>query len=142
MGAKHTLIGAAAPSPIRAPPAGPLDKVTGSTIQRDRLDPTRHRGAGALIQKGYQRIGPFELSIAILNHIRNSRLVLVSSGGHWPPFEKLGEWTAQFLACLQGATERARLQLAGDPYELRRIGFDIRHYIRLQPREAGTPAAV
>jgi hypothetical protein len=45
---------------------------------------------------------PFELSIAILNHIVDSRLVLLNNCGHWPPFEKPAEWTAQVLAFLQG----------------------------------------
>ena len=45
---------------------------------------------------------PFEVSIAILNHIADSRLVFFSKCGHWPPFEKPAEWTAQVLAFLQG----------------------------------------
>jgi hypothetical protein len=34
---------------------------------------------------------PFEVSIAILNHIADSRLVLLNNCGHWPPFEKPAE---------------------------------------------------
>jgi 2-hydroxy-6-oxonona-2,4-dienedioate hydrolase len=45
---------------------------------------------------------PFEVSIAILNHIADSRLVLLNNCGHWPPFEKPTEWTAQVLAFLRG----------------------------------------
>jgi pimeloyl-ACP methyl ester carboxylesterase len=45
---------------------------------------------------------PFEVSIAILNHIADSRLVLLNNCGHWPPFEKPAEWTAQVLAFLGG----------------------------------------
>jgi pimeloyl-ACP methyl ester carboxylesterase len=46
---------------------------------------------------------PFEVSIAILNHIAASRLVLLNNCGHWPPFEKpSAEWTAQVLAFLKG----------------------------------------
>jgi pimeloyl-ACP methyl ester carboxylesterase len=41
-------------------------------------------------------------SIAILNHIADSRLVLLNNCGHWPPFEKPAEWTAQVLAFLKG----------------------------------------
>jgi len=41
---------------------------------------------------------PFEVSIAILNHIPDSRLVLLNNCGHWPPFENPAEWTAQVLA--------------------------------------------
>jgi pimeloyl-ACP methyl ester carboxylesterase len=45
---------------------------------------------------------PFEVSIAILNHIADSRLVLLNNCGHWPPFEKPEEWTAHVLAFLRG----------------------------------------
>jgi 2-hydroxy-6-oxonona-2,4-dienedioate hydrolase len=48
------------------------------------------------------RVVPFDVSIAILDHIPDSRLVLLSNCGHWPPFEKPAEWTAQVLAFLQG----------------------------------------
>jgi 2-hydroxy-6-oxonona-2,4-dienedioate hydrolase len=48
------------------------------------------------------RMVPFEVSIAVLNHIAASRLVLLNDCGHWPPFEKPAEWTAQVLALLQG----------------------------------------
>jgi pimeloyl-ACP methyl ester carboxylesterase len=41
-------------------------------------------------------------SIAILNRIADSRLVLLNNCGHWPPFEKPAEWTAQVLAFLKG----------------------------------------
>jgi pimeloyl-ACP methyl ester carboxylesterase len=41
-------------------------------------------------------------SITILNHIADSRLVLLNNCGHWPPFEKPAEWTAQVLAFLKG----------------------------------------
>jgi len=40
--------------------------------------------------------------IAILNHIADSRLVLLNNCGHWPPFEKPAEWAAQVLAFLRG----------------------------------------
>ena len=55
-----------------------------------------------LIHGRYDRMVPFEVSIAILNHIANSRLVLLNNCGHWPPFEKSAEWTAQVLAFLEG----------------------------------------
>jgi len=55
-----------------------------------------------LIHGRYDRMVPFEVSIAILNHIADSRLVLLNNCGHWPPFEKPKEWTAQVLAFLQG----------------------------------------
>jgi 2-hydroxy-6-oxonona-2,4-dienedioate hydrolase len=46
--------------------------------------------------------GRYEVSIAILNHITDSRLVLLNNCGHWPPFEKPAEWTAHVVACLRG----------------------------------------
>src|SRR5579885_982835 len=55
-----------------------------------------------LIHGRYDRMVPFEVSIAILNHVANSRLVLLNNCGHWPPFEKPEEWTAQVLAFLKG----------------------------------------
>jgi 2-hydroxy-6-oxonona-2,4-dienedioate hydrolase len=55
-----------------------------------------------LIHGRYDRMVPFEVSIAILNHIADSRLVLLNNCGHWPPFEKPAEYTAQVLAFLQG----------------------------------------
>ena len=55
-----------------------------------------------LIRGRYDRMVPFEVSIAILNHIADSRLVLLNNCGHWPPFEKPAEWTAQVLAFLKG----------------------------------------
>ena len=45
---------------------------------------------------------PFEVSIAILNHIADSRLMLLNNCGHWPLFEKPAEWTAQVLAFPKG----------------------------------------
>jgi 2-hydroxy-6-oxonona-2,4-dienedioate hydrolase len=55
-----------------------------------------------LIHGRYDRMVPFEVSIAILNHIEDSRLVLLNHCGHWAPFEKPAEWTAQVLAFLKG----------------------------------------
>ena len=55
-----------------------------------------------LIHGRYDRMVPFEVSIAILNHIADSRLVLLNNCGHWPPFEKPAEWAAQVLAFLRG----------------------------------------
>ena len=55
-----------------------------------------------LIHGRYDRMVPFEVSIAILNHIADSRLVLLNNCGHWPPFEKPAEWSAQVLAFLRG----------------------------------------
>ncbi len=55
-----------------------------------------------LIHGRYDRMAPFEVSIAILNPIADSPLVLLNNRGHWPPFEKPAEWTAQVLAFLRG----------------------------------------
>jgi 2-hydroxy-6-oxonona-2,4-dienedioate hydrolase len=55
-----------------------------------------------LIHGRYDRMAPFEVSIAILNHVADSRLVLLNNCGHSPPFENPAEWAAQVLAFLQG----------------------------------------
>ena len=55
-----------------------------------------------LIRGRYDWMVPFEVSIAILNHIADSRLVLLNNCGHWPPFEKPAEWSAQVLTFLKG----------------------------------------
>ena len=55
-----------------------------------------------LIPGRYDRMVAFKVSIAILNHITDSRLLLLKNCGHWPPFEKPAEWTAQVLAFLKG----------------------------------------
>jgi len=48
-----------------------------------------------LIHGRYDRIVPFEVSIAILNHIADSRRALFNNCGNWPPFEKPAKWTAR-----------------------------------------------
>ena len=40
-----------------------------------------------LIHGRYDRMVPFEVSMAILNHIADWHLVLLNSCGHWPPCE-------------------------------------------------------
>jgi len=49
----------------------------------------------------YDRMVPFEVSIAILKHIADTRVVLLNNSRPLPPFEKPGEWTAQVLAALR-----------------------------------------
>jgi 2-hydroxy-6-oxonona-2,4-dienedioate hydrolase len=45
-------------------------------------------GAPVLLIHGrYDRMVPFEISIAILNHVLGSRLVLLNNCGHWSHFE-------------------------------------------------------
>jgi pimeloyl-ACP methyl ester carboxylesterase len=55
-----------------------------------------------LIHGRYDRMVAFEVSIAILNHIADSRVVLLNACGHWPPFEKPAEYTAHVLSFLKG----------------------------------------
>ena len=52
-------------------------------------------------------------SITILNHIADSRLVLLNNCGHWPPFEKPADWTAQVLAFLKGYSQHGSRIWAG-----------------------------
>jgi pimeloyl-ACP methyl ester carboxylesterase len=55
-----------------------------------------------LIHGRYDRMVPFEISITILNHIADWRLVLLNNCGHWPSCEKSAEWATQVLAFLRG----------------------------------------
>jgi len=55
-----------------------------------------------LIHGRYDRMVAFEVSLAILNHVADSRLLLLNNCGHWPPFEKPNEYAAQVLAFLTG----------------------------------------
>ena len=54
------------------------------------------------IQKGYERMAPFEVSIGIHYYIADWHLALLNNCGHRPPFEKPAEWTAQVLAFPKG----------------------------------------
>jgi 2-hydroxy-6-oxonona-2,4-dienedioate hydrolase len=60
------------------------------------------RACVLLIRGRYDRMVPFEVSIAILNHIADRHLVLLTNCWHWPPFEKPAEWAVQVLAFLKG----------------------------------------
>jgi 2-hydroxy-6-oxonona-2,4-dienedioate hydrolase len=55
-----------------------------------------------LLHGRYDRMVAFEVSIAILNHIEDSRVVLLNNCGHWAPFEKPAEYTAHVGAFLKG----------------------------------------
>ena len=44
----------------------------------------------------------FEIGIAALNNLADSRLVVLNNCGHWVPFEKPEEYTAHVLNFLQG----------------------------------------
>ena len=55
-----------------------------------------------LVHGRYDRMVAFEVSIAILNHIEDSRVVLLNNCGHWAPFEKPVEYTAHVGAFLKG----------------------------------------
>src|SRR5262245_19672464 len=55
-----------------------------------------------LIHGRYDRMVAFEVSIAILSHIADSRLDLLNNCGHWPPFEKPHEYTSHVLSFLAG----------------------------------------
>jgi 2-hydroxy-6-oxonona-2,4-dienedioate hydrolase len=55
-----------------------------------------------LLHGRYDRMVAFEVSIAILNHIEDSRVVLLNNCGHWAPFEKPAEYMAHVGAFLKG----------------------------------------
>ena len=49
----------------------------------------------------YDRMCVFEIGIATLNHIDDSRMVLLNKCGHWPPYEKPEEYTSHVLNFLK-----------------------------------------
>ena len=55
-----------------------------------------------LIHGRSDQMVPFEVSIAIINHIADWHLVLLNNCGPGPLFEDAAEWTAQVLAFLKG----------------------------------------
>jgi len=55
-----------------------------------------------LIDGRFDRMVPFEVSIAILNRIADWRLLLLNNCAHQPLFENAAEWTVQVLAFLKG----------------------------------------
>ncbi len=54
-----------------------------------------------MVHGRYDRMVPFEVSINMLNHIPNSRMLLFNGCGHWPPFEKPEEYTDHVMAFLK-----------------------------------------
>jgi pimeloyl-ACP methyl ester carboxylesterase len=50
----------------------------------------------------YDRMCVFEIGIAALNNLADSRLVLLNNCGHWVPFEKPEEYTSHVLNFLRG----------------------------------------
>ena len=66
------------------------------------LDLAGIRAPVLLLRRPYNRMVPFEVSNAILNHITDWRLVLLNNCGHWPPFENPAAWAVQVVAFLRG----------------------------------------
>ena len=62
----------------------------------------------------YDRMCVFEIGIAALNNIADSRLVLLNNCGHWVPFEKPEEYTSHVLNFLRGGYGN---MMAGRPVE-------------------------
>ena len=59
--------------------------------------------APSLVIRGrYDRMCVFEIGIAGLNHLADSRLVALSNCGHWVPYEKPEEYTSHVLNFLSG----------------------------------------
>ena len=50
----------------------------------------------------YDRMYVFEIGIAALNNLADSRLVALNNCGHWPPFEKPEGYTSHVHNFLQG----------------------------------------
>ena len=58
-------------------------------------------GARLIIWGRFDRMCVFEIGIAALNHIEDSRLVVLNNCGHWAPFEKPEEYTSHVLNFLE-----------------------------------------
>src|SRR6266403_1918690 len=72
------------PDPLKQPCLAGADARAG--LENDAPpDLAGIRARVLLIRGRYDRMVPFEVSIAILNHIADSRLVLLNNCGHWPP---------------------------------------------------------
>jgi 2-hydroxymuconate-semialdehyde hydrolase len=74
-----------------------------SSTQYDHSHDIENIKAPTLIIWGrYDRMCVFEIGINALNHIANSRMVLLANCGHWPPFEKPKEYSSHVINFLQG----------------------------------------
>jgi pimeloyl-ACP methyl ester carboxylesterase len=72
------------------------------SVNHDHGDELANIKAPTLVIWGrYDRMCVFEIGIAILNHITDSRMVLFNRCGHWPPYEKPEEYNAQVLNFLK-----------------------------------------
>lgn len=59
------------------------------------------KASSLIIWGRFDRMCVFEIGIAALNHIADSRMVLLNSCGHWAPYEKPEEYTSHVLNFLQ-----------------------------------------
>ena len=72
------------------------------SVPYDHGDELPNIKASTLIIWGrYDRMCVFEIGIAALNNIDDSRLVLLNKCGHWPPYEKPEEYTSHLLNFLK-----------------------------------------
>lgn len=65
-------------------------------------DITKIEAPTLIIWGRYDRMCVFEIGINSLNHISNSRMVLLSDCGHWAPFEKPEEYSSHVINFLKG----------------------------------------
>ena len=63
--------------------------------------PTSPRPA-LIIWGRYDRMCVFEIGIAALNNLADSRLVVLNNCGHWVPFERPAEYASHVLNFLRG----------------------------------------
>lgn len=74
------------------------------SVYYDHADALLNIAVPTLIIWGrYDRMCPFEIGIAALNHIDDSRLVVLNKCGHWPPYEHPEEYTSHVLTFLKRA---------------------------------------
>jgi pimeloyl-ACP methyl ester carboxylesterase len=64
-------------------------------------DLTAIKAPAFMVHGRYDRMVQFEVSINMLNHIENSRMLLLNNTGHWPPFERPVEYAEHVLTFLR-----------------------------------------
>ncbi len=77
------------------------DKKSTSVPYDHGVDLPNIKAASLIIWGRFDRMCVFEIGIAALNHIEDSRLVVLNNCGHWAPFEKPQEYSSHVLNFLQ-----------------------------------------
>ena len=77
------------------------DKKSTSVPYDHAVDLPNIKASSLIIWGRFDRMCVFEIGIAALNHIDDSRLIVLNNCGHWAPYEKPEEYTSHVLNFLQ-----------------------------------------